>query len=260
MKDLLLPAYSLWKREVVRFLRQPSRVIVAVLTPLLFWLFLGVGIGANFQPQGAPAGVTYLEYFFPGSMVLVILFTGIFSTITLIQDRQAGFLQGVLVAPIPRASIALGKIAGGTTLALIQACLFLVVGSLAGIPVTAGNFPLLLLSLTIVGFGLTGMGFAIAWPMESIQGFHGVMNLIIMPMWLLSGAFFPIPQNYGVLGILMRLNPLSYGLAATRHTLGGPGAELPGLPSLEACLMVAMSFGILTLVVSTVLVRRESRS
>lgn len=260
MKALLLPAYSLWLREVVRFLRQPSRVVVAVVTPLLFWLLLGVGIGENFRPEAAPTGVTYLEFFFPGSIVLVLLFTSIFSTITLIQDRQAGFLQGVLVAPIPRTSIALGKIAGGTTLALIQAVLFLVAGAAAGIPLSPAALPGHLLALGLVAFGLSGMGFAIAWRMESIQGFHGVMNLLIMPMWLLSGAFFPVPASGGFLGLAMRLDPLTYGLAAARQTLGGPGASLPGQPSLPVSLGVSLAFGLAMLLLSTALVHREPKS
>lgn len=259
MRALLLPAYSLWKREVVRFLRQPSRVVVAVVTPLLFWLLLGVGIGENFRPASAPVGVSYLEYFFPGSVVLVLLFTAIFSTITLIQDRQAGFLQGVLVAPVPRTSIALGKIAGGTTLAMIQAVLFLIAGRAAGIHISLARLPLHLLVLFLVAFGLSGMGFAIAWRMESIQGFHGVMNLLIMPMWLLSGAFFPLPAEGGFLGTMMTLDPLTYGLAAARQTLGGPMATLPGQPSLSLCLGVALAFGLAMLAISTVLVHREAR-
>lgn len=251
-------AMALWRREVVAFLRQRSRVMVAVITPLLFWLLLGVGIGANFRPAGAPEGVTYLEYFFPGSVVLVLLFTGIFSFISLIRDRQEGFLQGVLVAPVPRSAIAFGKIAGGTTLAVLQAALFLVAGWAAGVPIDPAQLPAHLLALTIVAFGLGGMGFAIAWRMDSIQGFHGVMNLLLMPMWLLSGSFFPVPET-GILSWAMRLNPLTYGLAAARTTLGGPAASLPGSPPLAYSLGVSLGFAVVMLVVATRVVEQEGR-
>lgn len=251
-------AMALWRREVVAFLRQRSRVMVALLTPLMFWLLLGVGIGGNFRPAGAPEGVTYLEYFFPGSVVLVLLFTGIFSFISLIRDRQEGFLQGVLVAPVPRSAIAFGKIAGGATLAVIQAALFLVAGWAAGIPIVPGNLPGHLVALTLVAFGLGGMGFAIAWRMDSIQGFHGVMNLLLMPMWLLSGAFFPVPEQ-GVLAWAMTLNPLTYGLAAARTTLGGPAAAVPGSPTLAVSMGVSLAFAVLMMVVATQVVEQEGR-
>lgn len=254
---MMAPAWALWRREVVGFLRQRSRVVVALLTPMLFWLLLGVGIGENFRPEGAPEGVTYLEWFFPGSVVLVLLFTGIFSTFSLIRDRQEGFLQGVLVAPIPRASIAIGKIGGGTTLALIEAGLFLVAGWAAGIPIDPTRLPAHFAALGLVGFGLTGLGFAIAWKMDSIQGFHGVMNLLLMPMWLLSGAFFPAPEA-GLLGTMMRLNPLTYGLSAARLTLGGPAAQVPGGPDLTTSLLASAAFAALTLAASTYVVTREA--
>lgn len=259
MSAALLPAFSLFQREVVRFLRQRTRVLVAVLTPLLFWLMLGVGIGGNFRPESAPAGASYLEYFFPGALVMVVLFTGIFSSISLIQDRQGGFLQGVLVSPVPRSAIVLGKVAGGTALAMIQAVLFLAAGSAAGVRVPLGSLPLLLLGLTLIAFGLTGVGFTIAWRMDSIEGFHGVMNLIMMPMWLLSGAFFPVPEGGGLLSWVMRLNPLTYGLTVSRVGMGGDLSHLPGQPGLGLSLAVAVGFALFTLALSVMAVRGEAR-
>jgi ABC-2 type transport system permease protein len=259
MSGVLLPAFSLFQREVIRFLRQRSRVLVAILTPLLFWLMLGTGIGTNFRPESAPPGASYLEFFFPGALVMVLLFTGIFSSISLIQDRQEGFLQGVLVSPVPRSAIVLGKVAGGSALAMIQAVLFLAAGVAAGVPVAPASLPLLLLGMTLIAFGLTGLGFAIAWRMDSIQGFHGVMNLILMPMWMLSGAFFPVPQQGGLLAWIMRLNPLTYGLAVSRSALGGSSAALPGQPEPGFSLAVAAGFAILTFLLSVAAVRGDSR-
>src|SRR3972149_10598402 len=112
----LLPTWSLFAREVLRFVRQPGRVLGSLGTPLLFWLLLGSGFGRTFRPPGMAEGMDYLTYFFPGTVLLVVLFTAIFSSISVIQDRTEGFLQGVLVAPVPRLAIVLGKVLGGATL------------------------------------------------------------------------------------------------------------------------------------------------
>ena len=130
---LALASLSLWKREMVRFSRQLSRIVGALLTPVLFWVLIGSGIGISFSPPGTEEGGNYLSFFFAGSMVLILLFTAIFSTITVIEDRREGFLQSVLVAPVPRSAIVLGKILGGTTLATIQASVFMLAAPLAGI-------------------------------------------------------------------------------------------------------------------------------
>src|SRR5258706_2199327 len=122
---LVLPALTLWQREMVRFLRQRDRVVGALLTPIVFWLLLGSGLGKSFSAPGAPAGHGYLEYFFAGTVVMILLFTAIFSTISVIEDRREGFLQGVLVAPVGRFALVLGKILGGTTLAVGQGLIFL---------------------------------------------------------------------------------------------------------------------------------------
>ena len=128
----LLPLFSLWKREVVRFFRQPSRVIGALGTPLIFWFFIGSGFGNSFRSGSGPANRGYLEYFFPGSILMVLLFTSIFSNISLIEERREGFLLGVLVAPLSRLSLVLGKILGVTTLAVLQGSVFLLLAPITG--------------------------------------------------------------------------------------------------------------------------------
>jgi len=124
---------------------------------------------------------------------LIVLFTAIFSTISIIEDRHEGFLQSVLVAPISRGALVLGKIAGGTTLAFIQGVLFLCFCPLVGITIHPVSVLYLLLVLLLISFGLTGLGFVLAWRLDSIQGFHAIMNLFLIPLWLLSGALFPSP-------------------------------------------------------------------
>src|SRR5688572_8342061 len=212
----LLATITLWKREIVRFFRQRSRVTGAFLTPILFWALLGFGLGSSFRPEGSTQKIGYLEFFFPGALVMMLLFTSIFSTISIIEDRREGFLQSVLVSPAPRWSIVLGKIMGGTTLAWLQGMVFLMLAPLSGIHLTLAHTLGLAVIIFIVGFGLTGLGFMIAWPMESTQGFHAIMNLLLMPMWLLSGSLFPATGAPGWLQFIMAINPVTYGVAAVR--------------------------------------------
>ncbi len=228
-----LAVYSLATRELKRFVRQRNRVFGALAQPVLFWLIFGSGLNASFVPGGAGAGVSYSEYFFAGTVVLVLLFTAIFSTISIIDDRNEGFLQSVLVAPIPASSIVLGKLLGTTALAVGQALLVFLLAPMAGVKLSLASVLLCLPVLVVIAFGLTGLGFVIAWRMDSTQGFHAIMTAFLMPMWLLSGAFFPASGLPAWLGWIVALNPLTYGVAAFRYLLyvGDPRAagDLPGL-------------------------------
>jgi ABC-2 type transport system permease protein len=235
----MLAAYTLWRREIVRFFRQRSRVSGALAQPIVFWLLLGGGLSASFQPPGAPPGSGYLAYLYPGILALVLLFTAIFATISTVEDRRAGFLQGVLVAPVSRTVIVVGQALGGTTLAVVQGLLFLLLAPLAGLTLTPGRLLAAVGVMLIVGFALTNLGLVIAWRMRSTQGFHAIMNLLLIPIWLLSGAFFPATGVPAPLAWVMRLDPLTYGLAALRACLD-PTAS--GLPPLWVSLGVAVVF------------------
>jgi ABC-2 type transport system permease protein len=219
-------ALALAWREMVRFARQPNRIVGAVGTPLLFWLLLGTGLAGTFRVGQGAWTQDYRAFFFPGSLMLMVLFTTVFSAISIIEDRREGFLQGVLVAPVPQWSMVLGKVAGGTAVALAQAAVFLVLG------LSVGWTPRLLGTAALVGLllatslGLTSLGFYFAWKTDSVQGFHAVMNLVLMPLWLLSGGLFPAPRELGAggwgptaLGLAMRLNPLSYAVGGMRRLL-----------------------------------------
>ncbi len=216
---VVLPALSLWRREIVRFIRQRSRVVGALGTPIVFWLLIGSGFGSSFRASADGDVVNHLEYAFPGTAILILLFTAIFSNISIIEDRREGFLQGVLVAPVSRMAIVLGKVMGSTSLAVAQAALFLMLAPLAGIHPTWGAAAASIGVMVLVGFMLSALGFLVAWPLDSTQGFHAVMNLFLMPLWLLSGALFPADGAAGWMRWLMMINPLSYGVAALRHTL-----------------------------------------
>ncbi len=214
----MLPALTLWQREMVRFFRQRDRVVGALVTPIVFWLLLGAGLGRSFQTT---QGHGYLEYFFTGTVVMILLFTAIFSTISVIEDRREGFLQTVLVAPVGRFAIVMGKLLGGTSLAMLQGLLFLLLAPVAGVPISLAGLPWLLVAMFLVSFALTGLGFLIAWQLDSSQGFHAIMNLFLIPMWLLSGSLFPASGAQTWMAWVMRLNPLTYGVTAIRTGLYG---------------------------------------
>src|SRR4030095_13448877 len=183
---ILLPAFTLWWREIVRFYRQRARVIGVIASPLLFWIVIGSGFGTSFRSGEGPGQAHYLDYFFPGALIMIVLFTAIFTMMSVIEDRKEGFLLSVLVAPAPRSAIVLGKVLGGTTLAAAQGLLFLIFAPFIGIHFHFVQFLLVLLVVLLVSFALTALGFAIAWPMDSTQAFHGIINLFLIPLWLLS--------------------------------------------------------------------------
>ncbi|MDA0999417.1 MAG: ABC transporter permease [bacterium] len=244
----LLPVYTIWRRELVRFLRQRSRIVGAFGQPIIFWLILGSGFGESFKmPGGLGSRADYLEYFYPGILGMVILFTSIFSTFAVVEDKKERFLQGVLVAPVPRSAIVLGQILGGTTLALIQGILLLIAAPLAGVPLSAAGAAAAIAVMGMIGFALTGLGLLFAWRMESTQGFHAIMNLVLIPLWLLSGAVFPAAGAHTWLAWIMKINPLTYGMAALRHALYAAQPEAVGhLPGLALSLAVTALFGLVT--------------
>ncbi len=242
---LLRPALSLCQRELVRFLRQRHRIIGALATPIVFWLLIGGGMAHSFKSPADSAGASagYMQYFFPGTVLMILLFTAIFSTISIIEDRREGFLQSVLVAPVSRMSIVLGKVLGGTVLAFGQAFIFLLLAPTVGIHFTLPGFLASLLMMLILSFALTALGFCIAWRMSSTQGFHAIMNLFLMPMWFLSGALFPPGGAVGVIRAVMLCNPLTYGLEALRQAMyWGHQQAKSNMPGFSVCLLVSVVF------------------
>ncbi len=221
---VILPAFTLWWREIVRFYRQTSRVVGVLASPLVFWLVIGSGFGTSFRSGGGPGQQHYLDYFYPGALIMIVLFTSIFTMMSVIEDRKEGFLLSVLVAPVPRSAIVLGKVLGGTTLSAIQGMIFLIFAPFAGVHLDPLNVLLVAVVVFLVSFALTALGFAIAWPMDSSQAFHGIVNLFLIPLWLVSGALFPISGASGWIRVIMRLNPLTYGVEALRGLLY-PGSE-----------------------------------
>jgi ABC-2 type transport system permease protein len=237
---VVLPAFTLWWREVVRFYRQRARVVGVIASPVLFWLVIGSGFGSSFRSGNAVGSQHYLDYFYPGALIMIVLFTSIFTMMSVIEDRKEGFLLSVLVAPVPRSAIVLGKVLGGTTLATIQGLIFLAFAPLIGIHLSVGDLLLVVFTVFLVSFALTALGFAIAWPMDSTQAFHAIINLFLIPLWLLSGALFPLAGASGWIRFLIRINPLTYGVEALRDLLYPASNEaFPLFSSLATLLLFA---------------------
>ncbi len=253
---VLLPAFTLWWREIVRFYRQPGRVVGVLASPLVFWLVLGSGFGNSFQ-SSAGQSQHYLNYFYPGTLILIVLFTSIFTMMSVIDDRKEGFLLSVLVAPVSRTAIVLGKVLGGTTLAAAQGMIFLIFAPFAGVHLNALQVLLVGVVVFLVSFSLTALGFAIAWPMDSSQAFHGIVNLFLIPLWLLSGALFSAPNASGWIQFIMKLNPLTYGVQALRQLMF-PGAESSA--SLSSDISTLVWFALVMFGLAFLMVNRRTRS
>lgn len=236
--------FTLAERELVRFFRQRNRVFGALGQPIIFWLLFSEGL------RGRDLGYAH---FFPGTLVMILLFTAIFATITIIEDRNEGFLQSVLVSPAPRWAMVLGKVLGGSTIAMLQGALFLALGAVTlNLSSSALDMFGAIAMMAVLAVALTGLGFAISWRMESTHGFHAIMSVFLMPMWLLSGAFFPSTGS-GWLAWIVWLNPLTYGVAGLRHYLRfeapAAGGPVDALPSLAVCWGVTIAFATAMLVV-----------
>ncbi len=234
---MILAAATLFERELLRFYRDRGRVMGAILPPIIFWFLLGTGLGTSFRLPGAAKPVDFLEYFFAGTLLLIVLFTSVFATISVIEDRREGFLQAVLVCPASRLSVVLGKVGGATAVGFLQGLAFLAFAAKAGFSPTPAGWFEAALALLLSSLGLTALGFAIAWKSQSTQGFHAVMNLFLLPLWMLSGAIFPLRSAPAWLRLVMRINPISYGVGAIQEALA-PAQGIAGLPDLASSLVI----------------------
>lgn len=238
-----LAAGTLWRRDIVRFWREKARVLGYVGSPLLFWLLIGSGFGN-------------LAFFFPGALVLTVMFSAVFSTMSLIEDRREGFLLSMLVSPAPRSSMVLGKILGSSTLAWIQGVIFLCFLPATGYSPGVAGVVQAIGVIFLISFTFTVLGFAIAWQMDSTQGFHAIMNLVLLPLWLVSGSLFPMANAHGWVQWLMRLNPVTYTVAALRQAFERDTAA--GVPALSTSLAVTAACAALLFAASAAFANRKS--
>ncbi len=211
--------YILWLRQLKRYFRSKSRIIGALGQPLLFLFALGYGFGPVFEQAGEG---DYLQFLVPGIIAMTILFTSMFNGIEIIWDRQFGFLKETMVAPVSRVNIMLGRTLGGASVAIFQGLIIMAISLLIGFRFSSpSGLPIALLFMFLIALLFTALGTAIASLMEDMHGFQLIMNFLVMPLFFLSGALFPIENLPPVVGTLVQLNPLSYGVDGLRGALIG---------------------------------------
>ena len=262
----LRAVYIIWYRDLLRYWRDRWRLVASLAQPLLFLLVFGSGLssalGGGF---GRGSGLSYIQFMYPGIIGMAILFTAIFGAMSIVWDREFGFLKEVLVAPIDRWAVAVGKSLGGTTQAMIQGMILLVLAPVVGVKLNLLTVVELIPLAAILAFGLASFGVMIASMMKSLQGFQVVMNFLMMPMFFLSGALFPLANLPGWMTVLTRLDPASYGIDPIRRVVlagsGTPGAygltlfgHLLTVPT-EAC--ITLTFGMVMLIFAVAMFERR---
>jgi ABC-2 type transport system permease protein len=230
--------YIMWLRELRRYTRSRAQVVASLGQPVLYLLALGFGLGPIFEKAGQGS---YLQFVAPGVIAMSVLFTSIFSGIGLLWDRQFGFLKETLVAPVPRIQVMIGRTLGGATVAVIQGILIAVICLIAGLRVhNLAYIPLAFVFMGLVAFVFAALGMAIGSLLEDMQGFQLVMNFLVMPIFFLSGALFPLEGLPTVLKWITRADPLTYGVDALRGTLTAMGHFSLGLDTLVLCALSAL--------------------
>lgn len=223
--------YIIWYRDVLRYSRDRLRLLASLAQPLLFLLVFGTGLSASLRGIGGGLGggpsINYVQFIYPGIIGMAVLFTSIFSAMSIVWDREFGFLKEVLVAPIDRSAIAIGKALGGSTQAMVQGLILLVLAPIVGVTLT----PLAVLELIplifVLAFGLTTLGVVLAAGIKSMQGFQAIINFLMMPIFFLSGALFPLSNLPWWMTALTRIDPAAYGIDPIRRVILGAS----GVPS-----------------------------
>lgn len=241
------PVYVICVREFKKFFREKSRLLSTLARPVLWLFVVGTGMSALIRPQ---AGFSYVQFIFPGMIGMTILFSSIFSAISIVWDREFGFMKEMLVAPISRLSIVIGKAISGTAISVAQAVIILVLIPFLGITITFSQFIEVVAVAILVSFCITSIGILIASRLTSLDGFNILMNFLVMPMFFLSGAMYPVTSMPPALRQLTHINPLTYGIDAFKHVLlrGSKPPLGPEFPiTLDLFVMLAVSIVMLTL-------------
>lgn len=241
------PIYVICMREFMKFFREKSRLLGTLARPVLWLFVVGNGMSSLIKPQ---AGFSYLQFIFPGMIGMTILFASIFSSISIVWDREFGFMKEMLVAPISRLSIVVGKAVSGTAISVAQGIIILILIPFLGIHLTATQFIQVVGVSILVAFSITSIGILIAARLTSFDGFNIIMNFLVMPMFFLSGAMYPVTSMPNALRELTHINPLTYGIDAFKHVLlvNAPapmGAEFP--LAIDLLIVIGVSVTMLTL-------------
>ncbi|MFP3899932.1 MAG: ABC transporter permease [Acidimicrobiia bacterium] len=218
-----------WRRELIRLRRTPTRIITGLAQPVIFLFIMGAGLGRLIQ-SGQADGFDYQEFLFPGILAMSVITSSLFSAVSVVWDREFGFMREMLVAPISRASIVVGKALGGGSVSVVQGLILIVAAPVVGVSLTAPRFLGLVVSLLLLAYALTAFGMVLATRMERMESFQMVMTLVMQPMIFLSGAVFPLQELPTWLAVLTRLNPATYGVDMVRRTVlpDSPGVTVGG--------------------------------
>ena len=263
--------YIIWYRDILRFWRDRWRLAASLAQPLLFLIVFGSGLSSSLQGSASfgSGRLSYIQFMYPGIIGMAILFTAIFGAMSIVWDREFGFLKEVLVAPIDRSAVAIGKALGGTTQAMIQGLILLILAPFVGVKLSLLTVLTMIPLAAVLAFGLSSFGVALASSMKSMQGFQVVMNFLMMPMFFLSGALFPLNGLPGWMTVLTRLDPASYGIDPLRRVVlsqsGLPSAAIDKLGltingqvlpiAVEAGIMLA--FGLVMLAIAVISFKRR---
>ena len=227
----LRAVYIIWYRDVLRYYRDRWRLVASLAQPVLFLIVFGTGLSTSLRGAagafGGASSLQYQQFIYPGIIGMAVLFTAIFGAMSIVWDREFGFLKEVLVAPINRSAVAVGKTLGGATQAMLQGLIILVLAPLVGVTLTWQGVLELIPLIFVYAFALSALGVAIAARMRSMQGFQVVMNFLMMPIFFLAGALFPLQGLPAWMTVLTRLDPASYGIDPLRQTVLGAA----GIPS-----------------------------
>lgn len=270
LRPTLRAIYIIWYRDVLRYWRDRTRLVASLAQPLLFLLVFGTGLSSALSgagggiggAAGAAVGLTYTQFIFPGIIGMSVLFSAIFGAMSIVWDREFGFLKEVLVAPIDRSAVAIGKSLGGATQAMVQGLILLILAPLIGVKLTVASVAALVPLVFVLAFALSAMGVAIASRMRTMQGFQVVMNFLMMPMFFLSGALFPLSGLPAWMTVLNRIDPAAYGMDPLRRVvLGGAGVPSAVLDRLGLTLfdtvlpivveaLILLGFGVVMLAIA----------
>jgi ABC-2 type transport system permease protein len=218
MRRDLKGVYTVWYRDILRFFSDRMRIVSSLGQPLLFLFVFGGGLAPVMSGLGGGA-LDFKQFMFPGILGMNVLFTAVFSAVSIVWDREFGFLKEVLVAPVSRTSVAIGKVAGGSTVAMFQGALLLVLAPLIGISLTLWQIVRLLGLMLLLAIVMSAFGIMLAARQKTMEGFQMIMQFLLMPMLFLSGAFFPLNEVPTWLEVLARIDPVSYGVDPLRQVM-----------------------------------------
>jgi ABC-2 type transport system permease protein len=253
--------YTIWLRDVLRFSRDRSRILASLGQPLLFLFVFGGGLSPAMAPLGG-GHIDFIQFMFPGILAMAVLFTSIFSAVSIVWDREFGFLKEVMVAPVSRVAVALGKVAGGSTVALFQGVLVMIFAPLLGIKLGVDQLAMLIGLMLLLAVVMTSLGILIAARQKTMEGFHTIMNFVMLPMFFLSGAFFPLTGVPLWMDLLAKVNPVTYGVdplrqVALQGSLPEEFMSLVRLNPLAMDVVVMLGFGLIFLAPAVVLFSRR---